>query len=136
MTVEIRIEEASYRRTIADLNDVMDAVRVGLEDVAQTIWNRVRGGTPKGKTLNLFHGWTAVEPLGTYGFTFSNPMPYAIRIEEGSYPGVGPRTVAQDEGIWSRQAVGGMLAPVLEDEQLLNEMAELVRNEILRRVGR
>lgn len=51
-----------------------------------------------------------------------NRMPYAAVIEEGTPQGkkpwatTGSKTIELDGRIWSRQAVGGVVAPVMGDE--------------------
>ena len=51
-----------------------------------------------------------------------NRMPYAAVLEEGSpvgsapWPSVGEKTVEEDGRIWSKQAVGGVVAPILAGE--------------------
>lgn len=66
------------------------------------------------------------------GFTFGTDRPYATTLEEGRYSGIGPRTVRHGSGIFSSQAPGGMIQPILDDEQFMRQMAELVVSEMIR----
>lgn len=53
--------------------------------------------------------------------TVTNRMPYAGVLDEGSPVGgipwasEGPKTIEKDGRIWSKQAVGGVTSPVLDD---------------------
>jgi len=70
--------------------------------------------------------WDFKEEKGAPGviaqISIFNRMPYAAVIEHGSPKGrepwasVGPKTIEQDGRVWSMQAVGGVIAPVMGDE--------------------
>lgn len=107
--------EAEVRRIFDNLPE---AIEVSIRDIATTLRNLVIGQTPVGIRPNsprMKQSWSDVERTAT-GFAFSNPKDYASVLEEGRYPGVGPRTVATEGGIFSRQAPGGIIGPLLEDQ--------------------
>lgn len=53
------------------------------------------------------------------GYTITNDKEYGPVVEFGWYPGVGPRTVATSEGIFSTQAPAGMVRLTLAELDLL-----------------
>jgi len=55
------------------------------------------------------------------GATIGTDVIYGPVLEFGRYPGVGPRTVATAGGIFSRQAPGGMIKPLIEDPKVFDE---------------
>ena len=62
------------------------------------------------------------------GVSVGNVMPYAPTLEEGLYTSVGKsgKTVAFGGGIYSTQAIGGMITPMVENPDVLNQIAILV----------
>ncbi len=63
---------------------------------------------------------TEIEKIGWRASVFTD-SPYGPTLEEGKYRGVGPRTQAGEGGIFSRQAVGGIIAPLLNDPKELDD---------------
>ena len=85
--------------------------------------------------------------LGTEGVVIGTPTPYAYILEQGLYPGTTPewlqrmsapgkggvygvRTIREGGGIWSSQAVGGIIGRFMESVQL-----ERLIDYIVRRIG-
>jgi hypothetical protein len=66
------------------------------------------------------------------GFNLSSALPYASVLERGTYRGTGPRTIATDGGIFSTQAPGGMVKPILDDKQKLKGIVDAICAEIRR----
>lgn len=136
LDAEVRFRgEAEVRRI---LDGLPEAVRVAAEDIATTLRNLVIGRTPVGIRPNaerMKFSWSDVERTEG-GFTFGNPKDYAPVLEEGRYPGVGPRTVAASGGIFSRQAPGGIIGPLLEDQARIDQIILGVAQELERQIDR
>jgi hypothetical protein len=115
-----------------------------LKSFATTIKRMVQGRTPIGwtyvksgdrktkksasykKSGALKASWQGPTKEGNAWVVYTG-LPYASVLEEGKYPGVGakpsgfpgtyPRTVGDAGGIYSTQAVGGIVGPMLEDKE-------------------
>ena len=131
--LNIQIESLDdIRRALEKTPELIDLV---IDDAATTLRNLVIGRTPVGKTGELKKSWSAVERTST-GFTFGTDKEYADVLEEGGYRGVGPRTIAYAGGIFSRQAPGGIIAPLLEDEQVMDKILKRIASELVRSISR
>jgi hypothetical protein len=110
---------------LAQLDQIAsDAVEIAQEDLRRTLYRRILSGTPI-DTGELWSGWN-VESVAE-GFDITNPVPYAYWVEIGAgWPSPGPRTIADKGGIWSRQAVGGIIAPIFEDDSWLDDAVSLI----------
>lgn len=88
-------------------------------------------GTPSdsGKTRKA---WSSVET--EYGLSFYNTEISAYVLEEGKFSGVGPKTVMTSEGIFSKQAPEGIIAPIMKDPKKLSKIADLLLDEMLKNV--
>jgi hypothetical protein len=111
--------------------EVPDALRAAVGDIALTLKNLARGRSPY-KTGFFKRSWSDVTPLLAGGYSFENPAGYGDILEEGLYPRVGPRTVAHEGRIYSRQAIGGILGPMIEDETLVDRITDRVIEEFNR----
>lgn len=129
MPAETRLRIDGIEEAVKVLAAVPKAVKAAIGDAATTMRNLALGRTPY-RTGHLKRGWGAVRPTAK-GFSFSNPVEYAGILEEGLYPSVGPRTIALAGGIYSRQAPGGMLTPLLENEEILNRVLDVIVRSIL-----
>lgn len=105
---------------------VLDSVR----DFAITFRNLVRGRTPY-VSGHAKQSWSDVE-YQSGGFTFGSDAPHIKVLEEGLYKTLGPRTVDVGGDIYSRQAPGGIIAPLIEDEETIADLLDLVVQEIKR----
>ncbi len=77
-----------------------------------------------------------IEPNGR-GATISTDVFYAPALEFGDwYPGVGPRTVATAGGIFSKQAPGGIIKPLIDDPKLFDKAIEQAVQTVNRRFKR
>lgn len=130
----VQPDEVMVGRVRAALERVPDAHRAGVLEAAKTLRLLGLGRTPVGiapGSPHLKKEWSNVE-YEAGGFSFGNPTPYAGVIEEGTYPHAGPRTIAVDGGVYSRQAPGGILAPLLRDESQMEAIVDLVLKTIIR----
>jgi hypothetical protein len=129
------------KEVLGQLEGIPDAMSRVMEDVAISLRNLVQGRTPVGEKgvdphrEQLKRSWSEVQAgAEAYSFSFSTGVPYAVIIEEGKYKGVGPRTVATGEGIFSRQAPRGMLRPIMEDkalvQRILSQILESIRGQV------
>lgn len=134
MPVELNIEAQGVRGIDAILSDLGPAAQTGLRDLALTLRRLVKGGTPVGigpTKGELKASWTEVEKTST-GFTFGTDKEYSEVVEEGKYTNVGPRTMKFQGGIYSRQAPGGMIAPVISDEAVINKALKNITTSLIR----
>jgi hypothetical protein len=92
--------------------------------------------------IPLKDSWSAVAQADELAFTFGTAKPYAPILELGLYPGTTPprlarqpgygiRTVAATGGIYSTQAVGGIIGPWLQKANL-DRMVEGEVNLLMR----
>lgn len=144
--IESRVHVDGLEQLRLALQNIRPAVQAALDDVAHTMRSLALGRTPvgirKGHSGTLKRSWGRVE-RASGGYSFGNVAPYAHVLEEGLYPGLGPRTtltsgggMARGFGIYSKQAPGGILSPLLDDESVLQRVADLVANEIVRGINR
>lgn len=142
--ISTRVTVEGLRRAREILLRLPDLGDEAMEQIATSIRSLVRGRTPVGIVDDEDHtpgtmkgSWTIVSHTAT-GFTFGSGVPYARVLEEGGYKGVGPRTVAfaggggASAGIYSRQAPGGMITPIVDDENYITKVTELVIREMVR----
>lgn len=122
----------------AILARIPDALNTAAEDTAKTIHQLALGRTPVGDEATDPHsgqakrGWSDVQRQGmSGGFAFENPIDYTTILEEGGYKNVGPRTVSEGGKIYSRQAPGGILKPLVDDPQVLDDIADLVAEKLI-----
>jgi hypothetical protein len=138
MPVELAIRHDDLSRVELQLGRIPSLVTQALQDTGDTLRNVVRGRTPVGirpPTGGAKGSWSEVQQTAN-GYSFSNPVDYTYVLEEGRYPGVGPRTVAQGGGIYSRQAPGGIMGPVLDDVSQVDDILEAVVDEVFRQLER
>lgn len=112
---------------------VLPAVQAATNDVAKTLRLLAQGRSPV-DTGAFKRAWTAVQRTAG-GFSFENPTSYGIVLEEGLYRSVGPRTAQSGGKVYSRQAVGGVLEPLIMDDGLVERCAAMVVAEIKRAIG-
>lgn len=66
-----------------------------------------------------------------------NRMPYAAAADQGSKKGelpwasAGPRTKEEGGRIWSKQAIGGITGPVLEEEGYIDDKTDEVSSFVM-----
>ncbi|MBI4962499.1 MAG: HK97 gp10 family phage protein [Desulfomonile tiedjei] len=107
------------------------AINLGLHDFMRTMLGEIQGRSPYW-TGALTRSWK--EETTEKGFTVGTDLPYAIVLEEGRYKGVGPRTAASGGGIYSRQAVGGIIAPLLRNDKLIDKCLDIVIEQIQKQI--
>ena len=109
-----------------------EAVEEALEKVANNVRERIIAATPV-DSGTLKAGWGEVQKAGSWGQTgkhesgrtFSNPVPYGEILEEGLYPQVGKKTVQTEGGIFSKKAPGGIMGPLINDDNYTDYLVEL-----------
>lgn len=138
MPLELNINVEGIDPIIRLLGDVPQVFDIAVNDVATTLRNLVIGRTPIGVKPHggtLKKSWSNVSRTST-GFTFGTGLDYAQILEEGLYPSAGPRTIEVEGGVYSRQAEGGIIGPLLRDETLLNRIATSVVETVQRELNR
>ncbi len=129
MVIEVNVREEGFTLVRELLRrKIPEVIAEATKDVATTMRNLALGRTPV-KSGHLKRSWSPVT-LTPEGFAFGTSVSYAETLEEGGYTNVGPRTVAVEDGIYSRQAPGGILGPLVEDPEVLRRVTELVVSEI------
>lgn len=145
-----------YPGTLKQLNRIFrGAINLGIQDTLRTLKARVMDRTPvgwkykagrktkankrykgaqgKGRLVKsgYLKGQWQTENTGN-GWILRNDTPYAYVLEEGRYKGVGPRTVATSGGIFSRQAPGGIIKPIFDDDKIIDRVVDVIIFEIER----
>ncbi len=126
--IEMRLDSSQFDDVRERLSGpaLDDTVR----DISLTLRQLVRGRTPVGiiDGGTMKESWTQVHRMGSLGgeYAFWSSVTYSDVLEYGGYPGVGPRTVQAEGGIFSRQAVGGMITPILENPATLTSVKALL----------
>ena len=137
ITVKMSVQNP---RALANLGAIpAEAVYRALKDYIRTVHERVRMRTPEGEKGRrkgyilgtMVKSWE-VFGEGTGSVGVQSAVPYAGVLEWGRYKGLGPRTAASEGGIYSQQAVGGILRPLLAEAGFLDEVVETIRKEIVR----
>lgn len=132
ISADIRVE--GIREVMAILREMPEALDHGMEEAAKTMKGLAEGRTPVASG-RAKRSWGQVQKHRG-GYSFTNPVWYTEILEEGLYPAVGPRTVAHEGGIYSRQAPGGILGPLVENDEVLLRVAETIVDEIVRLTAR
>jgi hypothetical protein len=131
---DLRIEVEGVKELQAALRKTPELMELAIEDAATTLRNLVIGRTPVASG-ELKRSWSSVERTST-GFTFGTDKEYAVILEEGRYQTAGPRTVASEGGIYSRQAPGGIIGPILQDEALIGRIVQRIAEDLVRSIAR
>lgn len=87
------------------------------EVLAQTPWDETERfkESPHEHIKKL---WRSNIDDASLSVTFGNDAPYATVLDLGHYPGVGPRTIEGEGGIYSRRAPSGILKPIMNKDVL------------------
>jgi hypothetical protein len=130
MDFVIRQEGMENARRLFEAEN-LPGLEVAIRDAAITLKNLVMGRSPVGigPTSGTFKsGWGNVLPVQSGGISYAveNPVDYGIILEEGLYHQVGPRTMMHGGQIYSRQAVGGVMAPLIEDEAIVQRVLDQI----------
>ena len=129
--------ETAIAEIINYINGAPERVRLATKEVASLMRRLVRGRTPY-DTGHAKTSWGQIEEH-RWGYSFENPVPYITVLEEGLYPRPGPRTYSHEGRVYSRQTddpPGGIIAPLIEDEQALNRIMDMVVARLTRREQR
>jgi len=118
------IEEFKYWVT-----EFPELINVYAKEVAKKLreFAVLRSPVDKG---TLQTSWSEVYKDVGGSYSFYAGVPYAYVLELGLYPGVGPKTVAQEGQIYSTQAVGGILAPMIAEDVEGEYTLEVALSEI------
>ena len=139
----MKLESALPEIVDQALQEVIAIARQDVIEEYSPVGERKQTQTKRGKLPRFKESWSAIEPVDG-GYSFSNPVPYALVLEYGRYPGVGPKTVAArhattgEAGIFSAQTVrggkGGIVGRYLEEgdrsQWIADEVAKRVREKI------
>lgn len=134
MPVDIDFQLEGFGQVREIINRLPELQREALREVAIRMRRMVRGRTPvglPGESQDIKGSWSSIE-MTANGFTFGTDKPYAVTLEEGLYSGLGDRTMPHGSGIFSSQAPGGMIQPILDDDRLMRRIGELVVSEMVR----
>jgi hypothetical protein len=132
--MDVTVQVDTTQKIVDTLGRVPAAARAGVLDALNSLRDLVRGRTPY-KSGHLKGSWSNVEFLDgglSYSGEFGTGVDYAEILEHGLYPRVGQRTIESGGRIYSRQAPGGMIEPILENPALVDAAIDLVLNQIIR----
>lgn len=126
---EIALELNNVNKEIAGL------AKVALNKTALDLLAAFIATSPVGETGDFRRGWdfkpeTSLKAGVVAQVTIFNSVQYAPPIEYGSptggrpWPSAGPKTVEQDGRIYSKMAVGGVITPIFDDEEFVDNLAE------------
>lgn len=132
---------------ITDPDNINDAVKKfltkvslksaeqGIKDVGPKIKALIEGRSPVGDSLKagLFKtSWSRLKKIGgSRTFAMENPIPYGSMLERGLYERPGPRTVKTNTGVYSTQAVEGVMKPLVIDSDV---MVNLIVESVVKRM--
>lgn len=140
--IEITATEKGIDKAVAALQALFTDFEAGVgETIAPALHSAVIERTPVGASAYApghpgmaKASWGQVEQVSG-GFTFGNPVAYVEALEKGLYPKVGKRTVALAGGIFSQQAPGGIVKPLIEDEAFMTNLIVRLVEELERKSG-
>jgi hypothetical protein len=107
------------------------AINLFLSSAEKTLLLEIMNRTPVSDRRHagrLKRSWQSSQ-LSQMEREFRSGLGYSGTIEIGGYPGVGPRTVAMQGGIFSQQAPGGILDPMMAStipDELLQSLADQI----------
>jgi|ADurb_Leu_01_Slu_FD_contig_111_60659_length_1004_multi_2_in_0_out_0_3 hypothetical protein len=104
-------------------------IKAGVLKAVEFLRSEAQSRTPV-DTGALKGSWSEVA-MTEGGYSFSNPLPYAGIIETGGYAREGPKTVMSGGAIYSKQAVGGILGPMIENEIILQKVTDIITKAIV-----
>lgn len=113
-------------------------VEEGLKSISERIRNTIQGKSPVGigeTSGNFKRAWSGLQKVSG-GYAWSNPMSYGGTLEEGLYTGVGRRTAIKGTGIYSKQAIGGILQPLVDDDSFVNSIVQAIVDKLLIKLER
>ena len=122
--IEAKVEGAKEAQE--KIEKVQDAIPKALFMIAEELRQRAIDLSPS-DTGHFKRSWGQIDQHEG-GLTFENPVEYGSILEEGLYPGVGRRTVQAEGGIFSRQAVGGILGPMTADDDVVGAIEEIFQS--------
>lgn len=142
MEVSLELQHADWLRDITAI--YKDGFEVGFGEMVSAIRDLVRGRTPKDLVTksgraksfgeHIQESWQ-IEPDG-WSATIFTDFDYGPILEEGLYPFGRPtkRTdFGPDGGLYSRQAIGGIVGPLLNEPDTISGAIDLVVEELTKR---
>lgn len=140
-----------------DPQDIDNAIKIilggipgkGVEDalrgISTKVKNIIQGKSPVGigdTSGNFKKSWSGLQKIGggvsfkTASYAWTNLKSYGAILEEGTYPGIGPRTITSGQGIYSKQAVGGVLQPLVDNNSFVDFIVGSIADKIVEQLGR
>lgn len=137
-TLDVSVEPSDLKKVRDTFAGIEQAIQVAEWDIGDTLRNLVFGETPVGirkkkdGILHIKDTWSEVFSVSEDSVAFGTGAGYATVLESGGYPGggKGPRTTLHEGNVYSNQAIGGMVRPVLEDEKDLEDIVDGVIDRI------
>lgn len=154
LKIEIETDPDNMKEAVSSALSAIysKSVDEAITSIGPQIKNLIQGRSPVGigtTSGNFKAGWSGLEKLSggisyknvsggssfkrKHKYAWSNSVPYGIILEEGLYSRVArvsPRTVRTSTGIYSTQAVEGVLKPLVED----TAFADFVLETIVKRI--
>lgn len=140
--VNIKATEEGIKQAIAALQVIFTDFEAGVgEVIAPALRSAVEERTPVGvRAYAPGHpglakaSWGQIEKTSG-GFTFGNPVEYVEVLEKGLYSAVGKRTVSVGGGVFSQQAQGGIVKPLIEDEAFMTDLVNRLIAKLEKKSG-
>ena len=122
--------ETTIIEILDSIRDVPGRARIATKNVASLMRRLAKGRTPQ-DTGHAWESWGQIEEH-SWGYSFENPVDYTVVLEEGLYSNVGPRTVSYQGAVYSRQAPGGIITPLVEDNRVQDRILNMVVVQLVR----
>jgi hypothetical protein len=141
MSIIIDLVWEGQEKIVKALKEAPEAVKLGLSGAIQYLRTRVVERTPwvTGRTASA---WSSVEPIDG-GYSFGHPMPHIMELEYGYTDSktklprseAGPQTVLFEGRVYSRQAVGGIIGPLVRDEAVKQTVIDMAMRRMIKALG-
>ncbi len=133
--IKVTVTMSEIQPILDFLNNVPRAMQAGIPKAMEYLLKLAKQRTPVGKTGHLLQAWSNVE-YQNGGWTFGNVSEYAEVVETGGYKGSKGKTVLHEGRYWSSQARGGMIKPILDNPEIMQQVEEMISQAFLQEVQR
>ena len=135
---QVHIDPAKPSSVLDGFRKIVSLAKAEIvQEAGRLLYDYIAPATPVGEDPDhagtLKGSWVGVTQVAG-GASFGNVAPYANILEEGLYKGTGPRTIKAGSGVYSTQAIGGMIEPFVQSEDFLDQMADRIANKLLEKL--
>lgn len=133
--IKVQIQITGSEKIIKAFDQTPQVIMGAVEEVAFYLRRLVFERTPVGRTGSLIRGWSGVHKYDGFSYGFGNVEEHAEVVELGLFKGEGLKTIKYQGRIYSRQAIGGMIKPLLDDPQVLKAVEQRFISALDERMG-